>query len=162
MEDGKEIAALLKHNLDSILETAKKVRVGNPVSGWNGLEILEHLYIIERNTYKFFSTAAEGTDPLPLVHGNSKLHHMLVNRMDVKVEAPGFAVPQGRFDNLESALNLFTENRLALIELQENKAVALEKTGWQHPRLGFLNGQEWGYFIAQHAERHRIQWSLIC
>lgn len=120
---------------------------------WSALECLEHIVVVEKGLLNVLRM--ELSDESPETVGVAQIQSALANR-DVRIPAPDFILPKGRFATWQAATDQFFAQRQTLLEMTENKVH--EQTGtFPHPLLGPLSKLEWIYFGLAHTERHLSQ-----
>lgn len=121
---------------------------------WSIMQVLEHLYLIEKSITKMFSHQLE--------NGETKLVadapiEFTVNRSR-KLIAPSFAEPSGEFLTLEEIKKKLEKSREVFIKVVNSADPALlEQRAYPHPAFGELNLKQWIPFVGLHEKRHLAQ-----
>lgn len=118
---------------------------------WSVKQVLEHLYLMEGAITKtikdqLISGKEENVGDKPIEHATNR---------EVKVEAPGFAVPGDDFlklADLEQRL-AGTHEGLKEIEVETDEA-DLQAKAYPHPAFGKLSLKQWIPFVGYHELRH--------
>jgi hypothetical protein len=133
--------------------------------GWNGLELLEHLVIVEDGVSRMVrKLVREG-----LATGLPDEHEDDVTAFTAPIDAIGLAEGRGRVAAPPAVQPTGGRDRAALeAQLAEVRArleewlragsgKALGTLGWPHPFFGPLSVYQWAYVTAQHERRHTRQ-----
>ncbi|WP_173917359.1 DinB family protein [Halobacillus sp. Marseille-Q1614] len=121
---------------------------------WSILEILEHLYLIEKSITYQISRTLENKEPNS---AKEKPINRTLNR-EYKVEAPEELKPAGQFKTLNEAREALKKTREALLFLVHNKdEETLKEYSFPHPAFGDLSAAQWVEFIGWHELRHLDQ-----
>ncbi|MFT5337928.1 MAG: hypothetical protein ACJAY8_001475 [Sphingobacteriales bacterium] len=127
-----------------------------PPSGWSVLEIVEHLFLTEKVVMKVIQTEGEITDTEELF-GDGKMEHLLLNKREVKIDAPAFVKPRGLFSTMEEALDAWKTQRDYLVQRISKEKIKADKRAFKHPFLGDMTVADWLYLIVHHSRRHQLQ-----
>jgi hypothetical protein len=120
---------------------------------WSALECMEHITVVEKGLLNVL--AMELTDTAPERMGMEKIRAALANR-EMRVSAPEFILPKGRFASLREAEERFFRQREKLLDMV-NAKVHEHDGVFPHPMLGPMTKLEWIYFTLAHTERHLFQ-----
>lgn len=121
---------------------------------WSVKQVLEHLYLMEGAITKtikdqLVSGSVENVTNKPIERATNR---------EVKVEAPGFAVPGDDFIKLADLKQQLAATHEGLRELAANADVEqLKSKGYPHPAFGQLSLQQWIPFVGYHELRHLEQ-----
>ncbi|MBM7553643.1 DinB family protein [Thalassobacillus pellis] len=134
--------------------TDEQARMKPDKDNWSILELLEHLYLIERTVADRIKRAiTEGEEKsVP----EKPVHHT-ANRT-LKMEAPESLRPKGLFQSVSEAKESLVESResLELILINYEKAT-LKRRVMHHMAFGDLSLEQWVEFIGWHELRHLEQ-----
>jgi uncharacterized damage-inducible protein DinB len=123
---------------------------------WSILECVEHVVLAEDHMRGLVMTAQRSSEPVI----NSRRERAIIERgadRSRKVDAPGVALPRGRFLTLREAMGAFVESRDRTIQFVENCSDDLRTLLADHPVVGRVNGHETLLLIAVHPLRHAGQ-----
>ncbi|MBM7600255.1 putative damage-inducible protein DinB [Virgibacillus halotolerans] len=118
---------------------------------WSVKQIMEHLYLMEGAITKtikdqLISGEIEHVENKPIEHS--------INR-DVKVEAPGFAVPGDDFLKSDDLKQRLAGTHEGLKELEkEADEEQLKAKAYPHPAFGKVSLKQWIPFVGYHELRH--------
>ncbi|MBS4174691.1 DinB family protein [Bacillus sp. FJAT-49736] len=120
---------------------------------WSIMQILQHLYLIERSITKGISnTLTSESEPAP-----AKPIERILNR-STKVNSPPFGVPSNEFVTLEEMEKKLAESRKALNQLTSSaKEADLESKSMPNPVFGRLSLKQYISFVGYHEQRHLQQ-----
>lgn len=160
METLKTIAADFEANTQNLLAWADSLRPEQfelrPAPGkWSVLEVLEHLFIVEKGAAKLSRPDAE-----PAERDLEKSRHRMTRGMaDLSQPfAGGSAIdPKGRFADYAEWRAAYIANRAELLQLGAEKGWTGLCTTFPHPFFGNLTRAEWVIFSGIHANRHLAQ-----
>ncbi|RYY90933.1 MAG: DinB family protein [Chitinophagaceae bacterium] len=124
---------------------------------WSPLQALEHIFLTEQLVIGLVQRPSELQHDAETVHGDSKIHHLVVNKREFKREAPERLQPAGRFSDLASFETAFHAQRQALREALQHSTIVCDKRMFPHPALGNMTVADWLYFLAHHTQRHLEQ-----
>jgi len=148
--------------LFNVLNSLSQVQVEfkSSATSWSILECLEHLYLVDIAVSKSITTpVAEKTEnDKTELFGEGKLNHLLVNKRDaLKVPAPDFVKPSGRFKNIEGAKQHINAIIDKIILYLDANPIEKETQTIKHHRLGEMTKVDWIHFLISHTNRHILQ-----
>jgi hypothetical protein len=150
-DQRKELVAFIEKLNSHDLTTSKD-------SGWTVSEVIEHLYLTEKNILKgivYYANQPEGhqVDEKPL--------HYVLDRTK-KVEAPENIRPSGQVFTKEKHLSNLEQSRQSLLKaINKVDESVLKKCSFPHTILGPMSLLQWVEFIGLHERRHIIQMNEI-
>ncbi|MBA3705343.1 MAG: DinB family protein [Bacteroidetes bacterium] len=127
---------------------------------WSILECAEHIFIVDTSVSKSITAqVSEKTENDKIeLFGEGKLNHLLVNkRTTLKVVAPDFALPTGRFKTLEEAKQNINAIINKIIVYLDTHKVDEDCQTIKHFRLGEMTKTDWVHFLIHHTNRHILQ-----
>lgn len=121
---------------------------------WTIGQVLEHLYLTEKNVVRSFSEAQQITEDNPV-----KLRKVrLTTDRTQKVTAPKFLVPSSEQQNLEQLKEKLKQSRETLERfMKDTSEDDLNGKYMQHPFFEKLTLTQWVAFLAYHEKRHIAQ-----
>lgn len=122
--------------------------------GWNILEVLEHIVIVERAGYSFLSKPSEYIAETSELFGKTKLYHLTVESRQHKIPAPERLMPKGEIHNVETFMKIFTDQRKQLKQDIETGKIVVDNKTQNHPIFGKMTISDWLHFIPFHTQRH--------
>jgi uncharacterized damage-inducible protein DinB len=127
----------------------------HPETGrWSIIQVLDHLYLLERAITKGISDKLKSDDCIPAV--DKPIEHTL-NR-EVKVQAPPFVIPSDSFQTLSEVKEKLSESRKAFVQVVDHaKEIDLEQKSFPHPLFKDLSLKQWIPFVGLHEKRHLLQ-----
>lgn len=127
---------------------------------WSILEVLEHLYLMEKGIISKIGNALE-TGKVQTEIISPKPIERTIDR-DFKIDAPETLKPKGNFKTLNQAKDHLVKSREAILFLTHNKdEKTLQAYCFTHPVFGEMNLQQWIEFIGLHELRHLEQMKEI-
>jgi hypothetical protein len=142
--------------VQTVVEINDEQALQKPNAQWNILETIEHTIIVERSVMLMAPRLQERSADAKN-YGAEKLERIIIGLRSKPIKAPEKMEPQGKFINVQEAIQALNELRQKLIEwLQEGKIIVDDRT-FEHPFLGIMTIEDWMFFILKHAERHRLQ-----
>lgn len=150
--------ALLHQAVSSLSPTQLTYRPG--ADRWSVAECVEHIVLVERGIFR----AIQGSMTLPAEP--EKRAEIRVSDVDVikavrsrtmPIVAPAPFVPTGRYGDTEATLQVFDQQRTAVIDYLQTLAGDLRTHYFAHMVLGTLDAYQAFLLIASHGERHRKQ-----
>ncbi len=151
LSQTEESAQKLLAVLENMTESQAQFKLNDIV--WSVLECLEHIFIVEAGIVKTLkiqaSPDAAGAES---VINRNKVEKIMQNR-EMKVDAPDFTIPTGRFKSLEEGKAAFIKKRAELSEIIKNVNLN-DGIIVKHPKLGDLTKADWVHFLIQHTDRH--------
>ncbi|ANF44438.1 MULTISPECIES: DinB family protein [Priestia] len=121
---------------------------------WSVMQVLEHLYLMERMIVSRVKDQLENGVDQPT---EDKPFHLAVDRSR-KVDAPAQVTPSNEKQTLEEMKSKLAESRAALIELEETASEdKLKQKSFPHPVFGLMDLKQWIDFIGYHEKRHQEQ-----
>lgn len=143
-EIWKSVSGLSDQQLNEVVEEGK----------WTIAQVLEHLYLIEKNIASNIQNALLSNEYNPT---ESKPVHLAANRTR-KVDSPKNLTPSNEFKTFEDLENKLTNSRKALVDtLQGVSEDDLTQKSLPHGAFGMLSLKEWVSFIGFHEQRHLEQ-----
>ncbi|MEY3443770.1 MAG: hypothetical protein RLZZ519_2051 [Bacteroidota bacterium] len=160
METQNTFAAEFAANTQALLDWADRLRPEQldlrPASGkWSVLEVLEHIFIVEKAAAKLSRPDAE-----PVDRDLEKSRNRMTRGMaDLNQPfAGGSAIdPKGRFADYAEWRAAFAGNRAEMLQLGNEKGWSGLCAEFPHPYFGNLTRAEWMIFSGIHANRHLAQ-----
>ncbi|MGG0789961.1 DinB family protein [Peribacillus simplex] len=127
----------------------------HPETGrWSIVQVLDHLYLMERAITKGISDKLKGDDSNPAV---DKPIELTLNR-EVKVQAPPFVIPSESYQSLSEVKEKLSESRKAFVQVVDHaKEIDLELKSFPHPLFKDLSLKQWILFVGLHEKRHLLQ-----
>jgi len=164
METLNTIAAEFEANTQNLLAWTDSLQPEQfelrPAPGkWSVLEVLEHIFVVEKSATKLARFAAE-----PVERDLEKSRNRMTRGMaDLHQPfAGGSAIdPKGRFTSYPEWRAAFTANRTELVELGVEKGWMGLCAEFPHPYFGHLTRAEWVLMSGIHANRHLAQMQLF-
>lgn len=124
---------------------------------WSILEIIEHLTLADLSIIENIKRKGqEITEIVVETADDIRIAKIVVPRR-VKVKAPDFLVPSGKFKTRQEAITAFQKTRGIVIQFLETTDLPLEKIAWKHFAIGLIDGYNWINFTARHCQRHILQ-----
>lgn len=121
---------------------------------WSIMEVLEHLYLLERAVSYSILKQLENDQSEP---ATEKPIHLAVNRK-TKIQAPDYVSPTGRITTWEVMAEKLGKSRQGLLDAVVNvDEILLENKSFLHPVFGQLSLKQWVSFIGYHEKRHLEQ-----
>jgi hypothetical protein len=121
---------------------------------WSPLQVLEHCWLTEKMVIAFLHRPSAEMHDQETVHGNSKLHHLVVNKRDIKLQAPDRLQPTGAITSCADFESKFASLRQGLHDSLEGGTLIVDNRVYPHPVLGILTVTDWLYFLIHHTQRH--------
>ncbi len=124
--------------------------------GWNGIQILEHIYLTDSLIAELITQSPEGIADSLNFFGENRLKQLLVEEQ-VPVKSPVFLIPRNKITTLKE----FNE-KFNIIRQQFRKSVLdnehlNNKRFYRHPLMGEMTLSDWLLFIVFHTQRHMQQ-----
>jgi uncharacterized damage-inducible protein DinB len=122
---------------------------------WSILDILEHLYVIEKVMTSEIKKILEKGE-----RKNAFKHKPLNSTLDrsSKYKAPVSMKPNKEFTSISQAKERLESSRHSLLELlKEYDAIDLKVNSGKHPAFGTISVEQWVEFIGLHERRHLAQ-----
>jgi uncharacterized damage-inducible protein DinB len=119
---------------------------------WSIEQIVEHVTVAEHGMYTFITRLHEVSLDPHSAESSATLARAS-DRKSKPLAAPDRALPKGRFEGLQAALDKFLENRERTIEFVKNCRDDLRLRIIHHP-LGLLNGEDCLVVLINHPARH--------
>ncbi|MGJ3193331.1 DinB family protein [Peribacillus frigoritolerans] len=121
---------------------------------WSIIQVLDHLYLMERAITKSISDKLKSDESIPAV---DKPIELTLNRV-VKVEAPPFVTPSESYQTLSEVKDKLSESRKAFVHVVDHaKEIDLEQKSFPHPLFKDLSLKQWIPFVGLHEKRHLFQ-----
>ncbi|MBW3113653.1 DinB family protein [Bacillus sp. MCCB 382] len=121
---------------------------------WSILQVLDHLYLMERSLTKTIQLTLEKGEEQEV---ESKPVHFTVDR-STKVDAPPFVVPTEEKLTLQEMKDKLAASRNDLLAfLETTSKEELQRKAYPHPIFGHIRLDEWIPFIGYHEKRHLEQ-----
>lgn len=133
---------------------------------WTPLQIVEHVVVVESGVQGKLREAMrqegarEGATQEKSSEETTRRLVLVGRRGAVRVAAPEFALPKGRFAEGPAALAAFAQVRTATLDLLAEPEQALPQLAaitLPHQSLGPMEGRQWLLFLAMHTRRHAAQ-----
>jgi uncharacterized damage-inducible protein DinB len=148
----------LRNNTENILSALSRLtpiqQSAKPADGWSVLEILEHIYLTEKSIIRLLKSPPEGLHDGDEKIGRQQLKKLLIEKRQIKVEAPEFTLPKGILANVDAFETAFADQRARLIQSLEEGTLVVDSRLYLHPYLGKITVSDWLYLIIYHSERH--------
>jgi hypothetical protein len=121
-------------------------------STWSVLECLEHIFIVEAGIYKNLKSEGLTEQGAESVTNRSKVSGYMQDR-NLKIDAPDFTTPKGRFTTLAEGMQAFVNKRAEIATIIQSSNL---HDGFisKHPRLGDMTKSDWVHFMLEHTNRH--------
>jgi len=127
------------------------------IDEWSVLECLTHLVLVEESVLNdVLLQPFVGEGPIQTFEV-SKLKHLLINKRDVKLDAPDLFVARGQFVDARFAFDRLVIVRDGVMRLLSGDAGKFDGYLFRHPRLGNMTRLDWVWFCIAHADRHVMQ-----
>lgn len=151
MENNKKIREEVLESVINLTDQQLNTQVNE--GQWSIMQILEHLYLIERAIVKGITVALTSkSEPTP-----DKPIELVLNRTS-KITAPSFFVPSLDFITLEKMKERLSESRQSLVQLVSKiDEEDLENKSFPHPVFGRLSLKQWIPLVGLHEKRHLEQ-----
>ena len=150
---GEGVAAFVRA-LSGCTEDLARLR---PSPGkWSILECVEHVVIAEEYMRNQMLKATQAEEPAHNVRREQAILERGADRSR-RVQAPDVAIPAGRFQSLEAAIQHFLSQREQTIRYVKECDRNLRAMITSHPVLGTVNCHETLLLIAVHPHRHAKQ-----
>lgn len=121
---------------------------------WTIGQVLEHLYLTERNVVRSFSEAQQITEENPV---KVRKVHLTEDRSQ-KINAPKFLVPSSEQQTLEQLKEKLKKSRESLENfMKDTSENDLNGKYMPHPFFDKLTLTQWVEFLAYHEKRHIAQ-----
>lgn len=121
---------------------------------WTIGQVLEHLYLTEKNVVQSFSEAKQITEENPV---KLRKVHLTTDRTQ-RVNAPKFLVPSSRQQTLEQLKEKLKQSRENLENfMKDTSEDHLNGKYMPHPFFEKLTLTQWVEFLAYHEKRHIAQ-----
>ncbi|MFC7370595.1 DinB family protein [Fictibacillus iocasae] len=121
---------------------------------WSAMQVLEHLYLIEKSITAMIQKHLDGGDHRSIP---AKPIHLTVDR-STKVDAPAYVIPSEDIQTWHSIISKLDASRHELLRLiQSTQKQKLNIKGFSHPVFGLLSLDQWVEFIGYHEKRHLLQ-----
>ncbi|TMU87554.1 DinB family protein [Bacillus sp. BHET2] len=144
-----EIRFELLNNVNGLTDKQLNKRVED--GRWTIMQVLDHLYLMERSLTKAIQTTLEKGEVQEV---ESKPVHFTVNR-STKVDAPPFVIPTEEKLTLQEMKDKLEASRKDLLSFLETTSKEdLQKKAYPHPIFGKIRLDEWVPFIGYHEKRH--------
>ncbi len=160
MEPEYDLAAALNDNTQKLLAWADTLQAKQlaqqPAPGkWTVLEVLEHIFIVDKGAARLSKPDAEPTER----DLDESRNRMMRGMADLNQPfAGGSAIdPKGRFADYAEWRAAFVANRAELLQLGNEKGWNGLCAMFPHPFFGHLNRAEWVIMVVLHTERHLAQ-----
>lgn len=137
----------------------KKAAIRHNHEEWSVLDILEHLYVIEKVMTAEIKEILEKNDKKESVR-----HKTLDSTLDRsnKFKAPKNLMPKKELISLSEAKEKLVASRYSLLKVLEEYNISdLESHSGRHPAFGTLSVGQWIEFIGLHEKRHLAQMKEI-
>jgi uncharacterized damage-inducible protein DinB len=152
LEDNKRIREEVLQSVSGLSD--KQLNECVEDTSWTIVQVLEHLYLIERSITISISKQLVNEESLPT---DEKPIHYAVDRSR-KIQAPSFVTPSDDYMSLEDIKGKLTESRESLIKVvSEADESLLEQKSFPHPIFGLVSLKQWVPFIGFHEKRHLAQ-----
>ncbi|OAO89097.1 hypothetical protein AXX17_ATUG04520 [Arabidopsis thaliana] len=121
---------------------------------WTIMQVLDHLYLMERAITKGLSAAiASGED-----HPTELKPFLLTLDRTRRIDAPAPLVPSAVRQSLSSVHAKLDQSRAALLQAVEGISdEVLERRSYPHPVFGLMDVKQWLSFVGVHEQRHMEQ-----
>lgn len=153
-----ECLDIITQNTDAVLSLGQSCSTHQLTlslnGGWNVLQILEHIYIVDRGCKILVSRPSQELSEQDTVYGKEKLAAFLVKFRQRKVVAPESMEPKGKFTTFDDFKTAFSSLRQELVQDVEQQKIIVDNRTYKHPVLGAMTVTDWLYFIPFHAQRH--------
>lgn len=150
-----------QRDLDALLDTIPAAHHDAPVrEGWTIAQVLEHLARVEDGSGRVVSRlceAAAGTAEAETAPLMPALAALGIETVATPLAAPEMVQPQDGLSAADALARLREARARVVRVLLANAGRALSGVSHPHPRLGVLNGYQWGLFLALHQRRHMAQ-----
>lgn len=152
MNDNEKIREVLLNAVNGLSDEQLNA---HPEAGrWSIIQVLDHLYLMERAITKSIADKLKSDDSTPAV---DKPIELTLNR-EVKVQAPPFVIPSESFQTLNEVKDKLSETRKAFIRVVDQaKENDLEQKSFPHPLFKELSLKQWISFVGLHEKRHLMQ-----
>ncbi|MBO0997141.1 DinB family protein [Bacillus sp. SD075] len=152
MNENEKIREELLHAVNGLSDEQLNA---HPETGrWSIIQVLDHLYLMERAITKSISDKLKSDDSFPAV---DKPIELTLNR-EVKVLAPPFVIPSESFQTLSEVKDKLSESRKAFVQVVDDaKEMDLEQKSFPHPLFKDLSLKQWITFVGLHEKRHLLQ-----
>jgi hypothetical protein len=121
---------------------------------WSIIQVLDHLYLMERAITKSISDKLKSDESIPAV---DKPIELTLNRK-MKVQAPPFVTPSESYQTLSEVKEKLSESRKAFVHVVDHaKEIDLEQKSFTHPLFKDLSLKQWIPFVGLHEKRHLLQ-----
>jgi uncharacterized damage-inducible protein DinB len=152
LEHNKTVRAELLESVSGLTDEQlnKEVEEGR----WTIMQVLEHLFLMERSITKAIQGTLEKGEVHPV---GAKPIHLSVDR-STKVDAPLFVDPSKEFITLDDMKEKLSKSRNGLLQVVENTTKQdLAQKSYPHPLFGLVSLEQWVPFIGYHEKRHLAQ-----
>jgi hypothetical protein len=163
-EPNPDVTSLLQQLQESTsqLEAAAKSLPADKISlrpspeCWSALEILEHVYIVDRVVAERAPKAEMLTEPQANAAKEDQIRARVTDRT-TRIQAPSAVNPAGKFKSLDEALGELRAGRAQLADTIVQHAGKLRRSKITHPILGEITAYELYVSAAAHGIRHARQ-----
>ena len=121
---------------------------------WSPLQVLEHCCLTEALVQGLLQRPSAEQHETDTVHGSDKLYHLMVNKRNIKIQAPERLHPKGAFAGRADFEERFRTQRASLRDALEGGTLPLDNRLYPHPVLGNMTASDWLYFLVHHTQRH--------
>ncbi|MFD0049035.1 DinB family protein [Actinomycetes bacterium NPDC127524] len=122
--------------------------------GWSIMQILEHLYLMERSITKSFAVSLAGNEKKEV---SLKPIEMTTDR-STRVDAPPFVIPEDSDISLDEMKKKLEQSRMDFIKVTGTASEDdLNLKSFRHPLFGDLSLKQWVPFVGLHEKRHLQQ-----
>ncbi|MEZ0541049.1 DinB family protein [Fibrella arboris] len=127
---------------------------------WSIVECMEHIVLVDRGIVRSIQQAMgvpADASRRPTLQVSDVFVIKAVRSRGMATSAPAPFVPTGRYGDVQTALDLFEQQREATIEFVQTGKDDYRTHYFEHPFLGTLDVFQALLVVASHGERHRKQ-----
>lgn len=150
-----------QRDLEALLDRIPAAHHDAPVAaGWTIAQVIEHLARVEDGSGRVVSKlckAAEHTEETDASPLTATMAALGVEVPSTPLDAPDMVQPQEGLSAADALARLREARARVVRALLDAAGRALGGVSHPHPRLGVLNGYQWGLFLALHQRRHTTQ-----
>ncbi len=138
----------------------EEVELKSSKDSWSILEILEHIFLINKAVLKVLATPppTEKTEnTLNELVGEQKINKLLIINRSFKVTAPDFSNPKSNFTTTTDASEKINSIIDKIVNHIDINKIEEETHTIKHPMLGEMTKVDWIHFMIAHTNRHILQ-----
>lgn len=152
MNENEKIRGELLNAVNGLSD--EQLNAQSETGRWSIIQVLDHLYLMERAITKSISDKLKSDESIPAV--DKPIELTLSRKM--KVQAPPFVTPSESYQTLSEVKEKLSESRKAFVHVVDHaKEIDLEQKSFPHPLFKDLSLKQWILFVGLHEKRHLLQ-----